>query len=123
MASLTTSIKDYNGTTEPIILDKESDANFPHRGRNCHHMIAVDPPAGEAINILYSFDGTNFIHVYNGGVDKDVLYDTGSPHGDSNPGFGGGGAWSCPPCLVKVTTSGGTAFTKMQVRTYGSMIR
>ena len=111
-------------TVEPMILDAEADKAvntttfFPHRGRNCHHMIVADPPAGEGITIEYSMDGVTWINIYTGNNNANLLWDTGNQRNT-----GGGGCLTCPPLLVRVGTTGGTKFTSLHVRTYGSVVR
>ena len=122
MGHLTTGIKTYVGTgtiAAEVILDSGEDANFPHRGKNCHHLILANPASGKAVNIEYSFDGTNYSNVYAGTANTIVLWDTGS----LGQNGGGGGSTSCPPLLVRVSTDSGTSWDSLQVRTYGSTVR
>jgi hypothetical protein len=129
MGQLTSSIKSYRGTTvtSGIILDNGSDAVFPHRGQNLHHIIYVDPAASAKVSIQYSLDGTNFFTVFTAATNADNVYwDTGRSLPPALPGTtalgSGGGSVSCPPSLVKITVASG-ALAVLDVLTYGTTVR
>ena len=118
MGHLTTGIKDYVGVTVDslIVLDDGERTVFPHRGANCHHLILAQPDGSETLTVEYSLDGTNWFAVATvAQVSGSCVFDTGSE--------GSGGSSACPPRLVRLKSSGDTAFVKLQVRTYGTVVR
>tara|TARA_R100001530_G_scaffold27366_1_gene21906 strand:- start:957 stop:1370 length:414 start_codon:yes stop_codon:yes gene_type:complete len=137
MGQLTSSIKSYRANT--VTLDANgltldagpyAGVSLTHRGRNLHHIIYAATTNTKTITVNYSLDGTNFFPVFttaNG--DHDLYWDTGRHSVVANPAAAttaladGGGAMTCPPALVKITTETADNLSEFQVLTYGTLIR
>jgi hypothetical protein len=150
MGQLTSAIKscrltDVTGKDGYVYLDREASSEagatagaeglFPHRGRNSHHLILYKLTAGDKIEFEYSLDGVNYLKIAETAVQGQGFLDTGqisSGTTGTTIGFGGGGASTCPPCLVRLKLvfdgdGGGAVATnkiaELQVRTYGTVVR
>ena len=155
MGHLTTGIKDHyavdvvgaddGGGDMYVYLDKEASiANgapktgadaarfsggfFPHRGRNCHHLIMFSVSASDTVKIELSLDAVHFMEIASVAAGSQLFFDTAAlgAGGGGVLGIGGGGANTCPPALIrlKIVDGGGDAeLTQLQVRTYGSSVR